>query len=401
MRFSITNLLLAGTALAAPVQDANQVIESSKHESLLSRGLVPLLERAPMVPFKPAAPHVEPPPPVAHPVSPGGPAHLPPGGPEVQPLRPQEPGSPGSKPGDDLPGVRPEKPNGPKEPEGRPSNRCLKRGGAGCHEGTDIPKDTDGIDGKYERTNKPMSELDVEAWGNQDYLKAFGLFDAKADDLPQWRTSSIKNDAKTREDFEKNVWPGMQQDLKGKQWSQQELDELHRQITEPRRENLVEANYSPSQGGIVVKQAWNKEFDLNREFTGKVGDKEYTRPAVNSANEVRFTKMIMDDYTIAAKAEGLEANTLRHISSEAIATPESKALLESIIGNKANQKVPIDPSHPKYAEVQKMVQAKPFNHMLVDDNPELGLKVTGYSAYKDKPDMGSPMYYFMVDIAPN
>jgi hypothetical protein len=84
MRFSVLNLLLLGTALAAPIHDVAQASKRDE-ESLVARGLVPLLERSPAF----VAPK-----PVPKPVKPGVPGAPTAPKPPLSPDAPAEPGAP-------------------------------------------------------------------------------------------------------------------------------------------------------------------------------------------------------------------------------------------------------------------------------------------------------------------
>jgi hypothetical protein len=405
MRFPITVLLLLGTALAAPIQDATRAITTSKDDSLLTRGLVPLIDRAliplkpkPVVKPRPGSSPSEPPPPI----HPGGPDTTVPGGEtEPQPLKPNpgEPDTPNRVPDETLPGGQPQKPNPPR----LGVDGCLRKRCVGTAKDGSNP--TKKVDERYDRSLDEMPEDDVMLATNKDYLKDAGLFDAKAlkDDaveIPKWDVSKIKNNKATIDKFETEKWPTMREDLKTKGWTDKKLDELLDQIKNPRRDSIVETMASPSQGAIVVKQSWNRDFDLNRPYQQKdtAGNVEWERPAVDSNQEVRWSDMVMDNWFISAKKAGVEPNTLRHIGRDNVVTEKTTKTFETYLKGKNN--VVIKKGEPGFEELSNTMHTKPVNHMLAD-YPELGpLQVTEFKIYKTPADIGKPTYDLMIEVAP-
>lgn len=125
MRFSVLNLLLLGTALAAPIQDVAQTAKRTRQEGLVNRGVVPILPRAVIVPPKPVVPKPKPPvngpdgptspkPPVNGPDAPGTAPDTP------APLRPNDPASPPKDTTPDHPGLVPN--DDPKPPVNNPDD---------------------------------------------------------------------------------------------------------------------------------------------------------------------------------------------------------------------------------------------------------------------------------------
>ncbi|KAF2679940.1 hypothetical protein K458DRAFT_407779 [Lentithecium fluviatile CBS 122367] len=207
----------------------------------------------------------------------------------------------------------------------------------------------------------------------------FNLEILKNDNLPvqHWWSSKFKNNEATLEKFESDVWPGMSKDLReNKKWSQSQLDELLQKIKNPRRENLVETMASPDQQPIVVKESWNKDYDLNRKYTEKGADDRilWERPAVDETQQARWSDMIMDNWYVAAEAAGKKPNTLRYIGRHNVVTPETQRTFNTYLGDRDS--VIIRQGDPGFEGLSNTMHTKPFNHMLAD-YPDLGpLEVT-------------------------
>jgi hypothetical protein len=413
MRFSIANLLLLSTALAAPLQQADKKV--AKHDkSLVDRGLAPLLERAvPVIPKiivkpPPGGIHgIEPPPGGIHDVGP--PQHItPPGSPDgvtpvdgpdhlvpddgpngVKSTKPED-GATGTK-SDDTPGLRLND-GDPKPAPGHTVGGCLKRSGKCTLPGADPAQD---VDGKYLRESKELTEDEIIEVGDQQYLEDAQLYNA--DEPGKWYKTTIRNNKETTDKFETDVWPGMETDLKAKGWTPTEISKLKDAITKPARTDILETVQVPEKGLLIVKESWNAEYDLRRAFTGKFGDKEYTRPATQG-DDVRWSNQVKDNWDVSAHEAGVESNSLRHIAQDTIATDSTRKTFKNLAGDEEN--IVLTRDDPRFAAASDTVHTKPVMHML-NDHTELGLRIKQYNIHQEMPSGGGdPTFDLIIDLEP-
>ena len=337
MRIPITNLLLLGTALAAPVvQDVDRASKATQHNSLITRGFLSFFPRAVILP-KPVAPKPVPKPkpndPVVAPHDPSVPGV--PGTPDnvPAPLRPGE-GTP-TKPQPDHPGLVPQKPQ-PK-PDSVGSVCSLKRGVGDCipyeggKPGINTPE-------KYDHDMREMDPEDVGTSGTAAYLKSSNLDGGPDPPGNKWYETTIGNNDDSKAGFQDSMKPGGAYETKLKEmgWSDAEIKtHFANEAGKHSSRDAISYTYqNPKKGGAVIKESYNAEYDLHREFTGKTTingvEKTYTRPAYKPEQEVFNTDMFVDNWMVAAKKDGVDPKSLSKIGLDNVETPAMRDVYRGI-----------------------------------------------------------------------
>ncbi|KAF2682507.1 hypothetical protein K458DRAFT_390993 [Lentithecium fluviatile CBS 122367] len=371
MRFSVLHLLLLGTALAAPIQDLEQASKRAEENSLIARGLVPILPRIPaFVPPKPIKPPVNgpdapvsPKPPVGGPDAPTTPDTPAPLRPNPDPAKPptDTPENPGLIPNDDPkpkpPATDPDvpvRPNDPDAPATQPESCVLKRCVgpyeplAGAPEswktgGVDYPekgfkthKTLDKVNageqeanprftgdltdnGRYVRNIKPDSKAP-----DREYLKDPRWKDAFAQDQ-KFSETEILNRQTQLDEF--NNWKNGDFADQLRRQGASEDDIFMAQLSQDLDgAAMVRTLENPEKGSVVVKASFNNEKDLYRKYTGEVGENPatgrpytYERPGFgNKAEEVGWTDQLMANWRKSAADAGVDVKSLKYIAQDDI-----------------------------------------------------------------------------------
>jgi hypothetical protein len=341
MRFSLANLLLLSTALAAPALEVDRAARAARHDSLIARGLVAIDARAFVAP-KPIP--VKPIPKPVAPVRPGSPA---------DPVAPTNPDPPALRPDEnpDGPAVRPDDPNAPKKPE-EPDL-------PGLRPEQPKPKPAPRPDGCSKRKRcvgaDPALEIDTK-YNRQRFSDPEGLPDGpyrRADDT-DFETTLVDNSDELKRKFGTETWPQMENTLKQDGWTPKQIEDLKGKLMRkfgPTGNTEISKTHEKAKanaGEIIVEDSKNAELDLRRTspvLTEKVSnpsgrgpkvDKTYTRPATAPETEVSQYKMIADNYRMEAEKKGLPANSIRQLHSHNIGTPATKTVLTQVQNGRAD-----------------------------------------------------------------
>ncbi|KAF2679398.1 hypothetical protein K458DRAFT_408028 [Lentithecium fluviatile CBS 122367] len=384
MRIPITNLLLLGTALAAPVvQDVDRASKATQHNSLITRGILSLIPRVvvPVLP-KPVTPKPVPHDPVVAPHDPAAPVAPGTGTPDgaPAPLRPGE-GTP-AKPQPDHPGIVPPKPESKPAPAGGVCG--LKRAPGDCipykdgKPGVDAPS-------KYEYEMKEMDPDDIGYDPMSAYLEKSNLGGRPEPAGNKWYETQIGNSAESKTAFEASMKTNGAYEAKLKEmgWSDADIKtHFDAEVKKHKDRETISYTYqNPKKGGIVIKESYNKEYDFHREYTGETTingvKKTYTRPAIDPTQRVQNSDMVIDNWMVACKRDGVDPKTLNKLGLDNVETPEMRDVYASIAKGKAGTKeVRAGPELNAFLQSQ---QGRRFARMLDQNKDLIGpKKITGF-----------------------
>jgi hypothetical protein len=420
MRFSIANLLLLGTALAAPLHEVDRADKSSQETDIIKRGLVPVLPRAPafIAPKPIVVPKPKPivegpsgpgavPDPAPRPIVPGD-APAAPGAPEQPPPRlGEEP--PAAKPDDPAaPGAKPDDPNAAPKPDGEGTPRlgtepapkpkpepvpkaCRLKRGLDCDPLPGADENL-AIDKKYTRTQDKADPADIPT----------GPFTKPDAPKGQWWTTIIDNSPESKAAFSSPEFKATYTaKLKEKGWNDADIDwwikKQEADFASPAN-GMSKTHENPQTGQIIIEDSRNAEWDLAREYTGpaklysgrNAKTLEYTRPALPNSTPVGQRKMIGDNFVTASRQEGMTGppkptSMVRYN----VVTPESMAVFKANMPA-GKTEFTTKPGDKAFDDITKStVHGAQPNKMLAEDPRYAGTDVKSYTVYLKKEGRGT------------
>jgi hypothetical protein len=388
MRFSALHLLLLGTAFAAPIQDVvEQTSKRSDSNSLIARGLVPVLPRNPVFvaprgvaprPVTPVHPNTPDAPPRPVPHDPANPSTNPVDDtPGLVPNKPADPANP--NPVDDTPGLIPndpatppvDAPNVPVTQPGTPNAPQPNRPGTSKDTPEALPAAEDsawaqkGIEKDRVKGYQAQKKLDEAIEGKipdkgfkgdlnvkykvdsttptageipkKDYIqdpRFEGAFDFTQEGAKISRVKNNEAQIKAVEEWAlKEVVPKKME--KDPFRTQEEIEaEVKMQAEFYEDIDMLTTMENPKKGGMIIKDSANKDNDFYRDGNF-ANDENFPRPGVGGGKDeaIGWTDQTMALWRQSvAKTPGAKVTDLRFMGRDSIVTPRSQEVLLAVQG---------------------------------------------------------------------